>query len=131
MNIKLVRNALNGECTIGDLFVDGVRECYTLEDCVRAEKIAGKTAIQAGRYEVTITFSNRFQKKLPLLHGVPNFEGVRIHTGNTAENTEGCILVGKSREENKIVNSRAAFEPLYAKIEQALNANEKVFIEIT
>ena len=130
MQLKLVRGTLNEQCTIGDLFVDGVRECFTLEDCVRGEKIAGKTAIPAGNYEVTITFSNRFQKKLPLLHDVPNFEGVRIHTGNTAENTEGCILVGKSREGNRIVNSKAAFEPLYAKIEKALNANEKVFIEI-
>lgn len=130
MQLKLVRSGLNEQCTIGDLFVDGVRECYTLEDCVRDEKIAGKTAIPAGNYEVTITYSERFKKPLPLLHGVKGFEGVRIHSGNKAEDTEGCILVGQTRSENFIGGSKAAFEPLYAKIEKALSANEKVFIEI-
>lgn len=82
---------------IGELTIDGVHQCFTLEDKVREKKIFGKTAIPPGRYEVTVSFSNHFQKKLPLLMNVPNFEGVRIHSGNTAKDTEGCILVGMTK----------------------------------
>ncbi len=96
MNLKLLRKTFTEESTIGVLSVNGTAECFTLEDKVRAVKIPGKTAIPAGIYEVTITFSDRFQKPLPLLLNVPNFAGIRIHPGNTAADTEGCILVGKT-----------------------------------
>src|ERR1700748_794173 len=71
--------------TIGELWLNDWMECYTLEDCVRKEKIPKITAIPAGRYEVIVNFSNRFQRQLPLLLGVKNFEGVRIHPGNAPE----------------------------------------------
>jgi Family of unknown function (DUF5675) len=129
MNLKLVRKIFTEESTIGELTVNGKPECFTLEDKVRAVKIHGKTAIPAGIYEVTITFSDKFKKSLPLLLNVPNFAGIRIHSGNTAADTEGCILVGTAKGQNMVSNSRVAFKALFAKIEAALK-KEKIFIEI-
>jgi hypothetical protein len=92
-------------------------------------KIYGKTAIPKGRYEVVISWSNRFKKFMPLLLNVQNFEGIRIHTGNTAKNTLGCILVGKNKNEDSISNSRIAYEKLFSKLEIA-SKKEKTFITI-
>ena len=130
MQLMVNRTWPSAACTIGVLTVDGVNECFTLEDVVRAEKIKGETAIPAGSYNVTITPSNRFKRDLPLLENVPNFEGVRIHPGNTAADTEGCILVGKSKGPDAIYESRKAFDTLFAKIKAAIDAGEKVTLEI-
>jgi len=129
MDMLVTRQTLTDESTIGELTIDGVHQCFTLEDKVRAEKVFGETAIPAGRYEVVVNFSNHFQKMLPELVSVPNFEGVRIHSGNTAKDTEGCILVGTTKGTNVVNGSRDAFNALFAKI-QAAAASEKVFIEI-
>jgi hypothetical protein len=130
MEMLVTRQVFTDESTIGEMTIDGVHECFTLEDKVRdGEKVFGQTAIPAGRYEVTVSFSNHFQKKLPLLMNVPNFEGVRIHSGNKAKDTEGCILVGMTKGTNVINNSRDAFNPLFARILAAAE-KEKVFIEI-
>lgn len=129
MNLKLVRKTFTDESTVGALSVNGKHECFTLEDKVRAVKIKGATAIPAGIYEVTITFSDRFQRPLPLLLNVPNFSGIRIHSGNTADDTEGCILVGTTQSKNFIGNSRVAFKALCGKIEKALR-KEKIFMEV-
>jgi hypothetical protein len=112
------------------LSVNGTVECFTLEDVVRPEKIAGETAIPAGTYEVEITPSKRFKRDLPLVMNVPGFEGIRIHPGNTAEDTEGCILVGTSKMPDSVGGSRKAFEVLFAKIRDALDAEELVTLEI-
>lgn len=129
MNLKLVRRTLTEQSTIGTLSINGVFECFTLEDRVRPVKIHGATAIPAGIYEVAITFSDRFRKPLPLLLNVPNFAGIRIHPGNTAEDTEGCILVGTTERKDFIGNSRVAFKALFTKLDAALR-REKVFIEV-
>jgi hypothetical protein len=129
MNIRVLRKIFTEESTVGELSVNGKFECFTLEDKVRAVKIHGETAIPAGIYEVTITFSDKFQKPLPLLLNVPNFAGIRIHSGNTAADTEGCILVGTTKSADNVGNSRVAFKALFAKIENALK-KEKVFIEV-
>lgn len=129
MELQIKRTDFSEESTIGELSVNGVFECYTLEDKVRPVKIAGKTAIPSGRYEVIINFSQRFQKQLPLLMNVPNYEGVRIHSGNTAANTEGCILVGETKTENFIGESRWAFNRLFEKLKIA-SETEKIFLEI-
>lgn len=129
MNLRLLRKTFTENSTIGELSVNGKFECFTLEDKVRAVKIHGKTAIPTGIYEITITFSDRFKKALPLLLNVPNFAGIRIHSGNTAADTEGCILVGTTKSPDKIGNSRVAFKALFGKIESALK-KEKVFIEV-
>jgi hypothetical protein len=129
MDLKLVRTDLTSQSTVGELYVDGKFECYTLEDVVRPVKIKGMTAIPAGGYEVVISHSARFQRLLPLLLNVPNFDGIRIHAGNTAADTEGCLLVGQAKASNAISGSRNAFNALFAKL-QAAAAREKIFIEI-
>lgn len=128
MDIKVLRKELSARSTIGELHIDGQFECFTLEDAVRPVKIKGVTAIPAGTYEVVINFSQRFQRQLPLLLNVPNFDGVRIHAGNTDADTEGRLLVGKTKSADFIGSSRAAFDVLFAKVEKAA-AREKVFIE--
>ncbi len=129
MNLRLTRKTFTEESTIGELSVNGKFECFTLEDKVRAVKIHGRTAIPAGIYEVVITFSDRFKKQLPLLLNVPNFAGIRIHPGNKAADTEGCILVGTTQGKDFIGNSRVAFKALFDKLQTAMK-KEKVFIEV-
>lgn len=119
LNLVLKRTTRTDKSTIGELSVDGKILCYTLEDVEREVKVAGKTAIQKGTYNVSITMSNRFKKLMPLLENVPNFSGVRIHSGNTAEDTEGCILVGLTKAEDFIGNSRIAFDRIFEKIKSA------------
>lgn len=132
MEMKLTRDICGESCTQGTLTVDGEFAAFTLEDVVRGagEKIPGDTAIPEGRYKVIITHSPRFGKELPLLLNVPNFEGVRIHSGNTAKDTEGCILVGRKRVPNAVQESRAAFDELFRKLHIARLAAEEVWIEI-
>lgn len=130
MQLQLIRKIFTDKSTIGELSVNGAFECFTLEDKVRPVKIKGETAIPAGKYEVAVTFSEKFKKFLPLLLAVPNFEGIRIHTGNTPKDTLGCILVGEGKAVDSISISRIAFAPLFEKI-QAVVRTEKVFIEIT
>jgi len=130
MKLQVIRFMCGATCTIGELMVDGEHECWTLEDVVRpdGQKIPGETAIPYGQYDVVITRSQRFGVDLPLLVGVPNFEGIRIHPGNTAANTEGCLLVGTQHTGNSVLNSRAAFNRLFPKIRDAIRRGEKVTI---
>lgn len=121
MNILIKRRASTTKSTLSEWFVDGVFECYGLEDVVRpaGEKVWGKTAIPAGTYQVIISWSPRFKRPLPLLLNVPGFAGVRIHSGNTAADTEGCLLPGTGAGADVVTNSRVAFEKLFKKIEAA------------
>ena len=117
MDLSLARYDLTPDRTIGQLSIGGTFQCYTLEDAVReGPKVPGKTAIPYGRYEVVLTPSQRFQTVLPLLLDVPNFTGIRIHAGNTAADTEGCILVGKARDGDAVLESRAALADLLARL---------------
>jgi hypothetical protein len=102
MQITIKRLHKTDTSTIGELLIDGIFECYTLEDVERDVKIKGETAIPKGAYKVIINESTRFKRLLPLLLNVPNFEGVRIHSGNTNHDTEGCILVGQTRGEGYV-----------------------------
>jgi len=129
MKLELIRKEFTEMSTIGDLLIDGEFFCYTLEDTVRDKKINGVTAIPYGTYEVIINFSNRFQKPMPLLLNVPNFEGIRIHSLNTSDQTEGCIGIGFTKGNNYIGQSRKAFNELMPVLQKALK-NGKVFIEI-
>lgn len=119
MNLTLIREPSTAHSTPGTLLVDDKFECYTLEDVVRAAKIAGETAIPAGTYKVIIDMSNRFKRLLPLVVDVPGFAGIRIHPGNTDKDTEGCILVGTSRSKDFVGNSRVAFDALFKKMQAA------------
>jgi hypothetical protein len=122
MRIEIKRLHKTSNSTIGELTIDGKFECYTLEDVEREfVKIKGETAIPKGTYKVIVNQSNRFKRLLPLLISVPNFEGVRIHAGNSNHDTEGCILVGKNRSVDYITKSRKAFDSLFAKMKDAKN----------
>lgn len=116
MQLRLKRQPSTSKSTSGALSIDGKFECFTLEDVVRDKKIPGETAIPAGTYKVIINQSNRFKRLLPLLLDVPGFEGVRIHPGNTAADTEGCILVGDIRSTDTVSKSVIAFNRLFAKM---------------
>lgn len=141
MELKLKREIRTTKSTIGRLFVNNVYECYVLEDKDRglsstmglknleSLKVHGLTAIPTGRYEIAITFSNRFQKYLPLLLAVPGYEGIRIHPGNKAEDTEGCLLPGRTLGTDFVGESKIAFEHLFAKM-HAVEKTEKIFITI-
>lgn len=131
MLISLIRRWMTPDSTIGEVYVDDQFECYSLEDAIReGAKVPGKTAIPEGSYKVIITYSPRFHKEMPILLYVPGFEGIRIHTGNVSEDTEGCILVGQTKGENWIGRSRLAYKALEAKIRTALLAGEGVRIVI-
>jgi len=130
MIFMLIRKWYTDKSTIGELFIDNKFLCYTLEDKVRVKKIKNITAIGSGVYNIKITYSQRFKKKLPLLLDVPEFTGIRIHSGNTDKDTSGCILVGMTKGNDIIYKSRMAFDKVYKLIEQAEENNENVKIDI-
>ena len=123
MKLVLTRHARRADYTIGRLEDEnGKKICDTLEPIWRnydggEMKIPRKSAIPEGSYRVVVTKSRRFQKYLPLLVGVPGFEGVRIHAGNTSRDTEGCILVGQNLQVGKVLWSRITLEKLMKLIE--------------
>jgi hypothetical protein len=127
----LDRKVFTDVSTVGELYIGSDLLCYTLEDTCRASgvKVPGKTAIPAGKYEIVINYSNRFLQYMPLLLNVPNFEGVRIHTGNTEAQTQGCILVGMRKAPNQIFDSRKAFDLLFPEIQKRLNEG-KLYLAI-
>ena len=132
MHLALHRTTFTNESTIGQLTVDGVFECYVLEDVVRKPgeaKTFGKTAIPAGTYRVIVDMSNRFRKLMPLLLNVPGFAGVRIHSGNTAADTEGCLLLGLDQKKDFVGRSRDAFSRFFPRLQDAVAAGP-VFITI-
>jgi hypothetical protein len=135
MEIRIKRTRAKGY-THGILTIEGNPfKCFTLEDEVRdgdifKVKVQDKTAIPAGRYEVILNMSNRFKKYMPLLLEVHNFSGVRIHSGNTSEHTEGCILVGyENGNDGFLGNSRTAFNDLM-KVLSKVEKKEKIFLAI-
>jgi hypothetical protein len=132
MNLELYRVPGTLDFTAGSLLINGRFFCYTLEDQERSTKLWGRTAINRGRYQVVMTYSNRFKKVLPLLLNVPEFEGIRIHAGNTAADTEGCILVGDDNSilfDSFLANSRTAMNRLMPLL-SATARREKIYIDI-
>lgn len=142
MELKLKREVFTDNSTIGSLYVDGVFECYILEDKDRGlndtmslEKIAGtkvygKTCIPYGRYEVDWTMSARFKKMMPILLNVKGYEGIRIHAGNTEIDSLGCLLCGRLKLNDRISESTLATNRLYKKIESAKKQGQRIFITI-
>lgn len=139
MKLHLERVQLDPDVTIGELSIDGERFCWVCEDAVRGDgvattvdqwKIKGKTAIPYGSYQVIVTMSARFGKLLPLLVDVPGFEGIRIHPGNTAADTEGCLLPGRDRLPKGVGKSGLAFADLMDHINEARRRGEPVSIDV-
>lgn len=128
--------------TISRLYVNGELLCNALEDTdrglsqdmpieeIKKRKVYGSTAIPSGSYECAYTYSARFKKNLPLLKDVPGFEGIRIHSGNTAKDTEGCILPGRNTQKGMVTESRVWTEKLMAKMKAAWDRKEKVTVMI-
>lgn len=130
MKLTLTRKIFTAESTIGELAIDGKHECLSLEDPIRDAKIKGVTAVPAGTYAVVLGKSPKFGRIMPQLRDVPGFKGILIHWGNTAKDTEGCILVGQSEAKNFIGSSIATFTALFKKLEMAAAKGEKMSIEI-
>lgn len=134
--IKVRRIALKEGYTIGKMYLQGEYFCDTLEDAVRKLglhgecKVAGRTAIPSGKYAVQVTRSPRFKRFMPILLNVPFFCGVRIHAGNTARDTEGCILVGENKKVGKVLNSRKYEKELTDILLAVQAAGEIITIEI-
>jgi hypothetical protein len=134
MNITVIRENYHDKCTLGSLYIDGIFECFTLEDKDRhlesgGQKIPGETAIPKGRYQVIIDYSNRFQEMMPHILSVPDFEGIRIHPGNTDADTHGCILVGQVKSSDSVLSSRLAYAAFLKKLKSAIDRKE--YVEIT
>ena len=123
MKLTLTRIAKRPDYTIGRLTDEkGERICDTLEPTWRDYKggelkVPKKSAVPEGTYRVVVTKSPRFGRYLPLLVGVPGFEGIRIHSGNTVKDTEGCILVGENLQVGRLLWSRITLEKLMRLIE--------------
>lgn len=141
MEIELIRRHLKKEYTIGKLFIDKIPFCDTLEDVVRdlsdynhdsdfddpgEGKIYGQTAIPAGRYQVIVTYSPKFGKRLPELLSVPGFLNIRIHAGADAKHTEGCILVGENKQKGRLINGGY----YQSKLVELIDDQDRVFITI-
>lgn len=142
MELKLERNVFTEKSTIGTLSINGIAECFILEDKDRGLndamplskinelKVYGETAIPYGRYEIDITLSARFKKQLPILLNVKGYEGIRIHTGNKAIDTHGCLLPARKKGVDSVIESTLAFNQLFAKLKQAKANKERIFITI-
>ncbi len=147
MEIIQVRSTFTDKSTISNVSIDGNPECFFLEDVdrgltdsmtleeIKKIKVHSVTAIPYGRYKVIVTKSERFSKMaghdiyLPLLLTVKGYDGVRIHSGNKPEDTEGCLLPGTTPGTNQVLNSKTAFIKLNDKINMALK-KEDVYLTI-
>ena len=137
MKLILKRNIFSDKSTIGELSIDDKFYCYTLEDIDRdiekkgcTVKIKNETAIPRGNYEIVTNFSDRFQRIMPLFLNVPCFIGIRIHVGNFTKDTDGCIILGKDKGVDQVLNSKIVVEPFYKIIFNAIK-KEKIFITIS
>ena len=130
MTLRVIREPSTVAATMGILLIDGVFTCWTLEDVVRAVKIPGETAIPAGRYEVRLSLSQRFQKLLPEILTVPGFTGIRIHAGNTQADTHGCLLVGRVRAYDRVEESKLALMHVMEQLRRATTAGDPITITI-
>ena len=123
---------------MGCLAIDGVPFCDTLEPTDRLldvftmrpeQKIPGRTAIPTGSYPVVLTYSAKFRQTLPLLLRVPYFEGIRIHAGNSAKDTAGCILVGRRISPGQLSSSRFMLQQLLTQLAH-LNPGESITLTV-
>lgn len=139
MTIRIDRKWKKAEYTISRVYINGrYLGCNALEDTdrgllqamqiaeIQKRKIKGKTAIPRGYYDVKITWSEKYQRNMPLVVDVPGFSGIRLHSGNSAKDTEGCILFGKNDKVGWISDSRYWTDKIYRLIDTALAKGEKI-----
>lgn len=141
MTLTLKRRFKGPNYTIGTLCIDGEWFSDTLEDPDRdlnqngkfdngEFKVYGNTCIPYGKYKIILNYSNKFKRVLPLLLDVPNFEGIRIHRGNTPKDTLGCILVGENKVKGQVINSTKYEEKLVDILKKAIDNNQSITINI-
>lgn len=140
MRLTLKRIANKKDYCIGKLYINGVYFCDTLEDVdrglddtmteeeIKEKKVYGKTAIPTGIYTVLLTYSSKYKKVMPLINNVKGYSGIRIHSGNTAKDTLGCLLVGKNTQVGMVTDSRNTYNALYKRLLQ--KGSNKITIEI-
>lgn len=138
MKLELVRIANRPTYCIGKLYIDGEYFCDVIEDTDRGldnsmsvdeilkKKIKGETAIPTGLYKIEITYSPKYKRMMPLLLGVKGYSGVRIHSGNSSKDTEGCLLVGRNTVVGMVTDSRNTYQRLFAKLQKA----KDIWVEI-
>ena len=139
MRIELVRIAFKSTYTIGKLYVDGKYFSDVLEDVDRGldssmseseileKKVKGQTAIPTGHYAINITYSPKYKRMMPLLLDVKGFSGIRMHSGNSSKDTEGCLLVGKNKKVGMVLESRDTYQRLFKMME----GQKEITIDIT
>lgn len=142
IEFKLERKYKKEKYTIGNLYVNGDFVCNILEDAdrglkkdmplseIKRIKVYGETAIPAGRYEIELSLSPRFGRQLPLLLNVPGYSGIRIHRGNTNEDSLGCLLPGENKAKGKVINSAKWEERIINMMRKAKEDGEPCFITI-
>lgn len=147
MEILLIRNVRADDYTEGRMLFNGKPVCDTIEDRDRdvnrngrldgnEVKVYGETAIPNGRYRVTLDFSPKFSprysgKRIPFIHDVPGFQGVRIHTGNTSKDSLGCIIVGVRAGAGLVGNSKVTFlTKVLPPLEEAYERKEDIWITV-
>ena len=148
MKLTVVRTQFGTDATNGLLFINGIFECYTLEDQYQAVKVMHETCIPEGTYDIKFRKTGGFHAKYSeryknahygMLHiqDVPNFTYILIHTGNTDEHTSGCLIVGETQQDLEISkdgfigSSTVAYKKMYAKVAGQLLQGKKVTIEYT
>lgn len=146
MEILIKRIREGKDSTLGALSVNGMPNQFVLEDKDRGldqsmsldeilqRKVKGRTAIPVGRYKVVVSHSPRFGRMMPILLSVPGYSGIRIHSGNRHDHTDGCLLPGRTYakvdQDFQVFSSRSATENLYDLINSALKQGEEVWITI-
>ena len=148
MKLQVVRTQFGKDATNGLLFIDGVFECYTLEDQYQAVKVMHETCIPEGTYDIEFRKTGGFHAKYSeryknahygMLHlqDVPGFTYILIHTGNTDEHTSGCLIVGETQQDLEISkdgfigSSTTAYKKMNAKVAGQLLQGKDVSIEYT
>lgn len=139
MRITLIRIANRPTYCIGKLYIDGKYFCDTIEDVDRGLKdempveeilklkVKGQTAIPTGIYPVYLTYSPKYKKQMPLIDNVKGYSGIRIHSGNTSKDTEGCLIVGLNTKVGMVTESRKYYNLLYKEL---VKTNSKIIIDI-
>lgn len=145
METFVIRKFFKETYTIGRFLVEDQIICNTLEDKVRElhdinhdgdyddseeGKIYGETAIPCGRYKLTVSYSPKLKRRLPLLHDVPGFTGIRIHKLRSAKGTEGCIGVGENTSKGKLSNGAYYETMIINLIDEAIERGEECWITI-
>ena len=140
MRLTLVRRWNKKDYCIGDLYINGKWFCNVLEDVdrglddsmteeeIKQSKIKGQTAIPVGIYTVLLTYSPKYKKVMPLINNVKGYSGIRIHSGNSSKDTEGCLLVGKNTVVGRLTDSRNTYNALFKRLQQ--KGSNKITIEI-